>query len=371
QPPFRGETDIETIHKVVSEEPQAPSRLCTKLPRDLETICLKCLEKESAKRYPTAADLADDLRRFLDGKPIAARPAGVAERVVKWAKRRPAWAALVGVVVCAVVLLTGSYIPVLGGPDRARHSLHVARKSIDDLYTKMASERLFDEPQLDPLCQELLEKARVLYEELAQEHSDDPDVRRDIALAWFRLGEIHRMRDQHDEAVISYEEAIGRQGQLCRDYPKEPAYRQDLANSHNWLGELYREDGRSQELAEEHFRLALDLQKKLADDFHDQAIYRIELGRSHYNLGIVQEDTNRLAGARADFDRAVELLASLPSKEDRENPIYRQDLARAYINRGVLHRLDGRPKEAEEDYDRAIELLEGLRHEFRGRAAYK
>src|SRR5262249_7601300 len=269
QPPFQGESGVDTLNQVVSAEPAAPSRLCRKLPRDLETICLKCLEKEPARRYATAQDLADDLRRFLDGEPIAARPVRMWERVWKWTKRRPASAALIAVVVGAVGVLAGSmtwsYTQVLGERDRARQSLKVARQSIDDLYVKMASERLFDEPQLDPLCQELLEKAQTLYEELAREHSADADVRRDTALAWFRLGEIHRMRDQHDQAERAYGEAIARQEELCRDYPKEPHYRQDLANSHNWLGESLRESGRSTDEAEQHFRTALKLQQRLAD----------------------------------------------------------------------------------------------------------
>jgi tetratricopeptide (TPR) repeat protein len=374
QPPFHGESGMDTLERVVSEEPPAPSRLCPKLPRDLETICLKCLAKEPAKRYATALDLADDLRRFLEGKPIAARPASAGERAWKWAKRRPAWATLIAVSIGAALVLAGSltwsYSRVLRERDRARHNSQVARKAIDDLYSKMASERLFDEPQLDPLCQELLEKAKTLYEEVAQEQSDDPDIRRDIALAWFRLGEIHRMREQQEEAERAYGEAIARQEALRRDYPNEPRYRQDLANSHNWFGEMFREGGRSLDKAENHYQTALEIQQKLCDDFHDEPSYRMELARSHYNLGIVQKDTNRLAAARTNYNRAVELLQRLRD-DDKENPNYRQDLARAYINRGVLHRLDGWPKEAGEDYDLAIGLLEGLRRDFRGRAAYK
>jgi WD40 repeat protein len=80
---------------VATEEPIPPRRIRWELPRDLETICLKCLQKRSDRRYPTAAALADDLQRFLDGRPTAARPPGPAERAWKWARRRPALAAIV------------------------------------------------------------------------------------------------------------------------------------------------------------------------------------------------------------------------------------------------------------------------------------
>jgi tetratricopeptide (TPR) repeat protein/predicted Ser/Thr protein kinase len=374
RPPFLGLSNVDTIKKVVSDEPAAPRRLCSKLPRDLETICLKCLEKEPAKRYATADSLADDLHRFLGGEPIAARPAGVAERAWKWARRRPAWALLIGVSVAATLALTALGISwsvqVRAERDRARHSLRVARQAIDDLYVKMASERLFDEPQLDPLCQELLEMARARYEELAQEQSADPDVRRDIALAWFRLGEIHRLQDQHTEAERAYGEAITRQEELRRDHRDEPRYRQDLANSHNWLGELLRERGRPADEVERHYRAALELQQGLVDEFDGEPTYRMELARSHYNLGIVLQDTNRLVEAQEHYDRALDLLTQL-RKDDKNNPYYRQDLARALINRGRLHRSGNRPEEAGRDYEQAIDLLVGLRKEFPARAVYK
>jgi tetratricopeptide (TPR) repeat protein/tRNA A-37 threonylcarbamoyl transferase component Bud32 len=103
RPPFQGTTALETVMHVVHEEPVPPSRLNAKVPRDLETICLKCLQKEPAKRYASAQALADDLGRFLHNEPILARPTGNVERLIKWAGRRPAAAALI--VVSALTLL--------------------------------------------------------------------------------------------------------------------------------------------------------------------------------------------------------------------------------------------------------------------------
>jgi WD40 repeat protein len=95
RPPFRAETPLDTLMQVASEEPVPLSRLQPRLPQDLQTICMTCLQKEAHKRYLTAEGLADDLQRFIRGEPIAARPIGRLERVYKWARRRPAAAALV------------------------------------------------------------------------------------------------------------------------------------------------------------------------------------------------------------------------------------------------------------------------------------
>jgi WD40 repeat protein/tetratricopeptide (TPR) repeat protein/tRNA A-37 threonylcarbamoyl transferase component Bud32 len=94
RPPFKGPSVLNTLEQVRSQEPVSPSRLQPQLPHDLETICLKCLEKEPPRRYATAGALAEELRRFLNNEPILARPIGVWGRGLKWARRRPAVAGL-------------------------------------------------------------------------------------------------------------------------------------------------------------------------------------------------------------------------------------------------------------------------------------
>ena len=87
RPPFKGPTSLDTLHQVLTDEPVPPRRLNPRTPRDLETVCLKCLEKQPARRYGTALELADDLGRFQAGRSVRARPVGVLERGWKWARR--------------------------------------------------------------------------------------------------------------------------------------------------------------------------------------------------------------------------------------------------------------------------------------------
>jgi WD40 repeat protein len=107
RPPFKAATALETVRQVLSEEPVSVRRLQPKVPRDLETICLKCLEKTVGKRYGSAEALVEDLARFLSRDPIRARPAGPLGRAARWVKRRPVTATLAVVAVVAAGLLVG------------------------------------------------------------------------------------------------------------------------------------------------------------------------------------------------------------------------------------------------------------------------
>ena len=104
RPPFQGETLTDTLHQVLNTEPVSPRLLNPSVPMDLETICLKCLEKESHRRYPTAEAVAEELGRFLEDKPIRARPVNVPEKAWRWCRRKPALATALGAVILVAAL---------------------------------------------------------------------------------------------------------------------------------------------------------------------------------------------------------------------------------------------------------------------------
>ncbi len=104
--PFRGDKQMLVV-QILNDAPPTPRKLDSTVPRDLETICLKCLRKEPAHRYQTTAELAADLQRWLDHQPIAARPIGVHERVWSWCRRRPAVASWIALL---LVVLVGSML---------------------------------------------------------------------------------------------------------------------------------------------------------------------------------------------------------------------------------------------------------------------
>jgi serine/threonine protein kinase len=106
RPPFRGTTVLETLQQVKTAEPVPPSRLVPGLPRDVETIALKCLQKDPGKRYASATALAEDLRRFQAGESIVARPVGSVERTWRWCRRNPVVAGSLGVTGAALVAVT-------------------------------------------------------------------------------------------------------------------------------------------------------------------------------------------------------------------------------------------------------------------------
>jgi WD40 repeat protein/tRNA A-37 threonylcarbamoyl transferase component Bud32 len=139
RPPFQSDSGIETIRQVIDDDPVSLRILNAKVDRDLETICLKCLEKDAAQRYKSAADLADDLRRWLSNESVFARRATVWERTVKWIRRRPAVAAatlasIVAVLALGAALAAAAYNNALA---QSLSDTQAAKNETDDALGKL------------------------------------------------------------------------------------------------------------------------------------------------------------------------------------------------------------------------------------------
>jgi len=224
RPPFQAPSVLETLILVMATDPVAPRSLQPAVPRDLETVCLKCLEKSPARRYATAGALADDLRRFLAGESVTARPAGVAERASKWARRKPWQAAAAGLVVAGVVGLAGGLAALAGMYREVRATnadltatngqldqsraeseatLNYALASLDEYHFRLA-DKLRDVPQGEKLRLEVLGQARKTLDELAALDPARPTVQSYLMDGYSRLAAVQTQVGDLDGAVHSF-----------------------------------------------------------------------------------------------------------------------------------------------------------------------
>jgi serine/threonine protein kinase len=229
RPPFDGADRQTLLHQILHEEPRPPRALRKSVPVELETIVLKCLEKEADRRYVTARELTDDLRRFLAHEPIRARRATAAQRLRKWARRHPSmvWAAAVlcaltvaGSLVSAELLRreqANTQIAYEKERQRAREAEErfvLAREELDEMF-KLCEEELADKPRLDGIRRRLLENFLVYYQRLIEQRRDDPAATAELAASRARVRQI-----LDDLAVM--------QGAGQHPLLKEPAVLDDL-----------------------------------------------------------------------------------------------------------------------------------------------
>lgn len=373
RPPFVGSTPLQIAAQVVGAEPIPPSRLKGKLPRDLETICLKGLQKDPKKRYASALDLAEDLRRFRADEPIQARPVSAGERTLKWMKRRPALASLVlvgalaglGFVVGGLwynARLRAERDRAEGNYVRAERNFERARLAVEQMLTEVAEEQLVFEPGMEQKRRALLERALAFYQEFLTEKTGDPGLRRATALAYKRAADIARILRKDERALEAYAQAIDFLSALLTESPGDPLLRQALADSHNFHGEVLRLSERPTE-ARRAYEEALQIQHGLVKDIPGDPTHRRDLARTHYNLGILQKITNEPPVARKQFDQAITLLLDLTANYPGD-PGYRQHLARSFLNLAPVLRITDGFAKAQETNEKAIALLEELQREF-------
>jgi tetratricopeptide (TPR) repeat protein len=358
RPPFRGETPLSTLKQVVEREPERPRALNPAVDRDLEIICLKCLQKEPTRRYPSAEALADDLERWQRGEPIHARPATRRERLWRWCRRKPAQAALVVVFVAGFLGVAGQWWRAetqKAEAERERNqaarqkaeaetSFRQALEVVDRFCTDVSQNVLLHEPGMQPLRRKLLAAAREYYREFVRRRSDDPGLRLELGKVYLRLARLTEDLDSRAAARALYKEAVAHMEQLDRDYPGVPAHRHQLAVGYGDLAGTHRRD-EAAGWAEALYRKALAMEGRLAEEDPANSSYLEALAGLNQGLGNHYTGAHQLTEAETRLKEALGLrrrVAGLsPDNANRaQEHLARayEDLARVYYTRGRMDR---------------------------------
>jgi len=414
------------LRQIVEDEPIAPRKINAAIPVDLETIVLGAMAKARDDRYATAETLAEDLERFLEGLPTLARRPTLADRMGKWARRhRP----LVGVAACAVLLVT--FISAVGlvllareqgrtsaalqdakqnaeiaqqNFERAARHFQQARTAVDQFGVQV-SDRLAEYPGVEPVRREVLLDTLKYYRQFALDAGNDPQLRKETALAHFRSAVIAAKLGAVDDAIAEYKSAQALLQDLIAADPGDAEAEAQLALSHNNLGLLYA--GRSDlKSARAEYNAAIVAQQRLVSKHRDDAMFASQLAESEANLGLLLDQSgdgngaeealrasiaelrelatgpagrarsqhdlaiacnnlsfvlrNRDAAGAADAAReAIAILERLRKDDERSNA-YQDDLALCYNNLATLKSQKGEWSEAIPSHERAIELQEQL-----------
>ncbi|MCI0456688.1 MAG: serine/threonine-protein kinase [Gemmataceae bacterium] len=400
RPPFVGPTPMDTAVQVVSEEPVPPHRLQGTVPRDLETVCLQCLQKDPQRRYVSAQALAEDCSAFLRGEPVQARPASVWERGVKWARRRPAAAGLVAVSALAILaLLLGAwwYNGLLRAErdeaerqrraalaaqakeeiarglaeknerearhqqeqaaqqrDKARAWFNQARAAVDTMLTRVGEQMPPVTLEAARVRRQLLEDALNFYQGFLKEGGDDPVIRRETARAYRRVGDIYQKLGELEGSADAYRLGADQQERLVRDFPGQADYARDLGELQHALGLALFALGQEQ-AAEKAHRRGVEVLEGLTSRFPNDPTHRRGLANQWRGLGSLLLHSGRWKEAESAARRSLELLDQL-TREDPDDLVCRHLLAVSRSNLSIVLTRTGRHAEAEELARQSIEL---------------
>jgi tetratricopeptide (TPR) repeat protein/tRNA A-37 threonylcarbamoyl transferase component Bud32 len=361
RPPFQGVTLTETLWQVKQQEPAAPWLLNWGVDRDLDTICLKCLQKERSRRYESAEALADDLRRYLNNEPILARPIGPAEKARRWAMRNPVasrWVAVAAA--CALLLMVAivaGYASTLSALAKAHRNFQHAQNAVNDLHTDVSESDLLHQPGLQPVRQKLLRRALDYYEIFLREQAGDRSVARELAAAAFRAGKITEELESPERALAYYERASEMQQKLASDHPGNLADLEALSDTLNARGAALRKLERLDEATAD-FEAAARLREKLAKRAPELAEYQRKLANSYMNLGIVAAARGDLAAARRHAAQGQTIRNRL--LQTASEPRLLADSGKEHYNLAKLALVENRLADAERELQTAIARFRAL-----------
>jgi serine/threonine protein kinase/tetratricopeptide (TPR) repeat protein len=298
RPPFHAASVVETLKQVTDQDAVPLRQINSSIDRDLETICLKCLEAEPFRRYPSARSLAEDLDRYLRGEPVYARPVGRIERLRRWCRRKPLLASVSGAALFSLVAGAGfsTYFAIAENQraEEARvnsveavENFRLARAAVDNLFTRVSEEVLLNAPGLQTLRHDLLREALGYYQQFLT-RSDDPKIQDEIALAQFRVGLIAEEVESPEAAWPSFQRASELQRALLAEQPANLARKKALADTINAIGRVQYRLRRPAE-AGAAFQQAVALREQLVEASPENRDFARTLANSRMNLGMVQQ----------------------------------------------------------------------------------
>ncbi len=374
RPPFQAATPLETLEQVRREEPPRPSRLQPKIPRELQTICLKCLEKDPRRRYASAGELAEDLGRFLRGESILARPVGAVGRAWKWSKREPWKAALVAF---GLIAVAGGFVGLIAHQrrlrveiDRANEAAKLAdsqrkladanyreaRSTIQSMLARFGDARRPRDPRIEPYRIKMTEDAVKFFDGvLAAAESPDPLVRFDTALAAREAGNLQASIGRVDDTIKSMTRSLKILEELSDAKPDDTALLRERMVALLKLGVVTQYTGHGKGLASK--EKALALAQRLYDMDPRPTLNRSDLAWCLDNLGGELLVVARYPGAEAALKRAVELRRTVVADIPKD-PGGIIELAGSLINLGLIW--GDRPDEADAAFREASGLLRKL-----------
>ena len=333
RPPFRAAAVMDTVLQVLHDEPVPPSRLQPKLPRDLETVCLKCLAKKPEHRYASAVALADDLDRFLNGESVRARPTSTLVKGWKWARRHPARAIVLFTLAVPLPALLAVMVYLWDGARKARHAAEEDRaaavraheeadreRELAQGYLKNAlgaMEKVVDRVGDGPLARlpgaqeertALLTDAVAFYETLLRLDSTDPAVQFDTALTYHRVGRLAQLAGKIDQAEAANHNAIQLLADLVRQNPDRSDYQNELARAHMFLGHARLLNGNSDGASKE-YQQGAEVADALVRKVPEPA-YQTTAAECHRSLGYYYM-TGRPGDARREFEEALRLAEAV------------------------------------------------------------
>jgi serine/threonine protein kinase len=342
-PPFAAPSLQEIIRQILDRPPVSLRESNPSIDRDLETICMKAIEKEPSKRYGSCQEFAEDLQRYIEGRPIVARPVSTFERGWRWCRRNPV---LAGMMLAVSLLALTTFGAIAIGYRQTAQALSVSESRlekafqvVDDLFTRISEDELLNEPGMQKLRSELLQKALVHYEYFLSESKkysteSDPKLLSEIGKSNYRLATIQQLMGNMEIAKEALHDARVIQQKLLDQDPENIDRLKSLADTLNSTGSLASNMG-DHAVALEAFEQAHRYREKLVSKFPDQLAYQMLACNTTMNIGIAKVQLMRLEEGLEDLDKSQSKRLELRERYP-DSAKLQQDIARGWYGLGKL-----------------------------------